>query len=125
VAWLLAILILFTAPPARAFADGVPKLNVTPSCRAITESPGLDADFNSCLQSENKARDQLEKEWNSFVASDRALCRRTATMGGVPSYTELLTCLEMARDARNLPPQSQASDALNGIAVTSSTKPRL
>ena len=37
-----------------------------------------------------------------FAADDRALCLRRATLGGVPTYTDLLTCLELERDARNV-----------------------
>ena len=36
-------------------------------------------------------------------AADRSFCQRLATTGGTsPTYTELLTCLELQRDARNL-----------------------
>ena len=38
-----------------------------------------------------------------FNAADQGLCTRLSKTGGTPTYTELLVCLEMARDARKLP----------------------
>jgi len=52
---------------------------------------------------EKGAREQLVKEWSGFASDDRSLCTRLSGTGGAPTYTELLVCLEMARDARNLP----------------------
>ena len=91
-----------SAPAARA-GDGVPRFDVTPGCRAGTQS-GINARANmeSCIESENAARDKLVKEWSQFVAADRVRCVDETNMGGPPSYVEVLTCLEMARDARAL-----------------------
>jgi hypothetical protein len=44
-------------------------------------------------------RKKLVQEWPTFMAGDKAECTSESSAGGVPSYTELLTCLEMARDA--------------------------
>jgi hypothetical protein len=49
---------------------------------------------------EKEARDHLQKQWAQFNPSDKAQCIQETTMGGTSSYVELLTCLEMARDAR-------------------------
>ncbi len=49
------------------------------------------------------ARDILVKEWNNFLPADRTSCYRLTTTGTPGTYTELLTCLEMRRDARALP----------------------
>jgi len=48
-----------------------------------------------CLRSEREAREQLTREWANFSAADRAQCTQTASMGGLPSYVELITCLEV------------------------------
>ena len=56
-----------------------------------------------CLDDEKSARDQIVKEWNQFAPADRTSCTRLSTTGGAPTYTELLVCLQMARDARKLP----------------------
>jgi hypothetical protein len=90
-----------------AAAEGVPKINVQPSCNAAAGGIiGLKQDIQTCLQEEQNVHDQLAKEWNQFRASDRASCTRLATMSGGGTYTELLTCLEMLRDARKLPTET-------------------
>ncbi|HEY6259382.1 MAG TPA: hypothetical protein VIY51_26685 [Xanthobacteraceae bacterium] len=87
-----------------AVADPVPSFNVEPSCRAAASgAAGIKQDMSVCLDDEKGARDQLAKEWGEFAANDRGLCTRLATTGGSPTYTELLVCLQMARDARKLP----------------------
>jgi len=57
----------------------------------------------TCEHDENNARATLEKEWSQFTPSDQARCVRLVTLGGGPSYAELLTCLEMAKQVRELP----------------------
>ena len=49
------------------------------------------------------ARAALEKGWNQFTPSDQVRCVRLVTVGGGPSYVELLTCLEMAKQVKELP----------------------
>jgi hypothetical protein len=42
----------------------------------------------------------LAKEWSQFAAADRAMCIEVSGAGSVnPVYTELMSCLEMARDS--------------------------
>jgi len=87
-----------------AVADPVPSFNVEPSCRqAASGDIGIKQDLAACLDDEKGAREQLVKEWSGFTAADRSLCTRLSTTGGAPTYTELLTCLEISRDARKLP----------------------
>jgi len=61
------------------------------------------------MNSENVIREQLVKQWSSFSADDRTHCVNESVMGGESSYTELLTCLEMARDVRALHQQQTKS----------------
>ena len=92
------------SPALPARAGSVPTINVRPSCEAAAGGIiGLKQDINTCLQEEQSTREQIVKEWNQFRADDRASCTRLATMSGGGTYTELITCLEMLRDARNLP----------------------
>jgi hypothetical protein len=87
-----------------AVADPVPTFNVEPSCRqAASGDIGIKQDLSVCLEDEKSAREQLVKEWGQFTPPDRSLCTRLSSTGGAPTYTELLVCLEMARDARKLP----------------------
>jgi hypothetical protein len=91
-------------------ADAVPRFNLEPVCRGIAQQGGLALepnksvrqDFKSCVKSEMTIRDQLVKQWPAFRASDKANCIGEANAGGFPSYSDLLTCLQMARDARKL-----------------------
>jgi hypothetical protein len=90
-------------------ADSVPTLNVEQVCQGIAQQGGVsfhDTDINeekqNCLDSEQAIRGELEKEWSSFAPADKTACTNESRMGGDSSYTELLTCLEMARDVRDL-----------------------
>ena len=44
---------------------------------------------------------QLARDWSRFPPADRANCLRSTGSSG--TYTDLLTCLEIKRDARQLP----------------------
>jgi hypothetical protein len=99
-----------------AMADDVPVLDVQPICRGIamqaanpTEKGGPDLTFNDCIKSERAVRDELTKTWSTFAAPEKGHCVRLAVLGGEPSYTELITCLEMARDVRKLQADSVKS----------------
>ena len=110
-------------------SDGVPVLNVEPVCQGIAQQGGstfhdasIAKDRQNCIDSEKEVRDQLVQQWSKFPAGDRAACVREATMGGDSSYTELITCLEMARDVRALRTeqgQQQTQQTQPGV-----TKPR-
>jgi hypothetical protein len=54
--------------------------------------------FGSCMSDENDARNQLEKDWATYPASDKARCIQPKEY--TPGYVEWLTCLEMDRDVR-------------------------
>ncbi len=90
-------------------ADSVPALNVEQVCQGIAQQGGVsfhDTDISvekkNCLDSEKATRAELAKEWSSFSPADKTACTNELTMGGDSSYTELLTCLEMARDVRTM-----------------------
>ena len=85
------------------YAADVPMLDVTPTCKPIANDRSFAIDTDRCLKTEREARDQLTREWANFAVADRSLCTQTATMGGAPSYVELITCLEMKRDVAQLP----------------------
>jgi hypothetical protein len=97
-------------------ADSVPTFNVQSFCRRVAEMARPVANPDVCLRNEQEARDQLVRQWTQFPPADRSYCRRLATIGGDPTYTELLTCLELQRDARNLREKDEG---------TSNASPRL
>ena len=92
-----------------AAADGVPNINYEAGCRAAaaaSASLGITADTQSvaaCMAEEKGARDQLVQQWTQFPPNDRMHCEREAALGQMPSYVELQTCLQIARDTRTLP----------------------
>lgn len=95
------LLVLFAASPAALAADTIPVFNVEPTCRAaVAASPGRAVD--TCLRDEADARAQLEQRWSRFPAKDRTSCTRLSLLDGHPSYVELLTCLEIAEEARSV-----------------------
>jgi hypothetical protein len=82
-------------------ADGVPAFDTGAGCRAaVALMPGS---VEACMKDEQDARVTLTSQWETFGASDRATCTQNEATGGSPSYVELLTCLQLARDARALP----------------------
>jgi hypothetical protein len=82
-------------------AEAVPTLKVEASCRAAgIEGMMTGRTADSCMNDENSARDDLKKAWASFSADDRSHCLSMVSTGGSPSYVELLSCLEMSRDAK-------------------------
>ena len=90
-------------------ADSVPVLNVDQVCQGIAQQggvtfhdPQIGQEKKDCLDSEQAIRDELVQKWATFNATDKIACTNESRMGGDSSYTELLTCLEMARDVRNL-----------------------
>jgi hypothetical protein len=86
-----------------AVADELPKFDVGPTCRAETSGQNSAA-AAACMADEQNAREQLSKEWEQFAAEIRGSCTQETTgIADVRSYVELLTCLQIARDATKLP----------------------
>ena len=86
-----------------ASGGGVPTFDVRASCHAAALAEITTTDrMQACMSDEQDAHDQLVKRWTKFKTADRATCVRTM-MDFEPTYTELLTCLEMANDVRKLP----------------------
>src|ERR1700757_1150638 len=109
-----------SASPTRS--DQYPTLNVAPICHGITNQSDLEAglrsvSFDQCMQAEQVDRETMIKEWSTFSADDRRHCIAEATMGGSSSYTDLLTCLEMARDVRQLHSQAKSSSQANSSSA--------
>jgi len=84
-------------------ADRVPQFDATRSCKsAAVASMMTGRTADNCIADENNARAILEKSWGEFSAADKSHCGVLQRTGGSPSYVELLSCLEMSRDARNM-----------------------
>lgn len=99
---LSATALSMTGLVALAAGAPVPNINPEPSCRSAAARVAPIADLEVCMRKERAARDRLVRFWGEFSAGDKATCIPLATAGGNPTYTELLTCLEVERDARRL-----------------------
>jgi hypothetical protein len=86
-----------TQSRAGAAQSSVPQLNLRVTCSALDNSD-IKIDTERCIKSENEARATLANEWSKHSAADRDLCTQTARLGGVESYVQLLTCLELQKD---------------------------
>ena len=84
-------------------AGPVLKFDIGPSCRAADATGAIGRSAAACERDEQTARATLEQEWSQFSRAQRLTCVRLSTLGGSPSYVELLTCLEMAKGAKELP----------------------
>jgi hypothetical protein len=90
-----------------ARSDDIPTLDVNPVCRGIASQSELEVglqqtNFQECVKSEQDVREQIKKEWSTFSTADKTHCVALAKTGGESSYTELISCMEMARDVRKL-----------------------
>ena len=94
----LSIAILATLSPV-AVSDTVPKFDIVRECRF---EGGSTDEFGRCSQDEAAALEQLKANWARFTAIDKSTCLSMATVAGIASYVELLTCLETAREANNI-----------------------
>jgi hypothetical protein len=97
--------IILTAAHIVLTANRIPEFNIEPSCRAVVKAsvvPNRYAD--ACKRDELTARDKLNDQWKQFTPAQRACCASLTELGGCPSYVELLTCLELAKVAKGLPP---------------------
>jgi hypothetical protein len=126
----VCLVVLGTIVPSisSARSDDIPSLDVRPVCRGIASQsadPGVGTagqteTFRRCMVSEQAVREQLKSEWSAFSPADKRHCVTLAKTGGESSNTELITCLEMARDVRTLRSAAAASSAAANTEATSS-----
>jgi hypothetical protein len=97
---------VFAVSTICAQAD-VPTVDIQKTCQAaagVTVSllggSSTEQDIKGCLDSEQRARDQIIKDQATFSSLDESRCMRANVY--LPSYVEWLTCLEMERDVRKL-----------------------
>jgi hypothetical protein len=86
-------------------ARDLPKFDVNRTCRGEAGDHGRTKAFiDACLADEQKAQEQLTKEWAKYAPDIQQTCVGTATsIAGIRSYVELLTCIEMGTAAKKMP----------------------
>ena len=94
-----------------AWPDEVPVLDLGPICNGIAqgaagagERGGPDLSFVRCVRSEQAIKKRLVKAWRKYTPGDRQRCVAETTMGGSASYTNLIGCLESAKEAHTMFP---------------------
>jgi hypothetical protein len=91
------------APAAIALAESPPTLNIGPSCDAAARGAIVAGrDREACMGDERAARDVLAKGWDKYAPADKTQCVGMNGKGGPASYVELLSCLEIMRDAKSI-----------------------
>lgn len=101
-----------------ASADDPPTLNMGPTCDAAAAGAiSLGRDKRACMQEEDGARDSLTKNWSQYPAADKTQCVGMISRGGPASYVELLSCLEIMKDAAAIHKAEPGEDvnAVNSI----------
>lgn len=95
--------LLLVLDVAVAAADDPPKLDVNMTCAAAAQySISAGRDKEACLGDESTAQATLTQNWSKYNADDKSQCVGTVKTGGPPSYVELLSCIEILRDAKQI-----------------------
>lgn len=105
----VAGLICLMASGALAKNEKLPEINLQTRCKASAEAvKAMYGDqstmtvnaFETCMSSEQKARDALTAAWKDVPSSYRSFCIAPNVFS--PSYIEWITCFEMKMDVKNL-----------------------
>jgi hypothetical protein len=84
-------------------AEQVPEFDMSPTCRgAVIAAGNSNRDESACKKDEQAAHDTLQQHWSQFSLDQKSNCVRLSTLGGDPSYVELLTCLELDQRVNDL-----------------------
>ena len=75
-------------------ADRIPAFDIVRNCSAEVASAGTET--ADCTKDETDAKNELDKSWPQFGASDKQVCVGESSIGGAQSYVELLTCHKMS-----------------------------
>ena len=76
-------------------ADRIPAFDIVGNCGAEVANVGTEK-VADCTKDETDAKNELDKRWPEFGASNKQACVRESSIGAGQSYVELLTCLEMS-----------------------------
>ena len=97
-----------------AVANGVPTIDIQKTCRAaasVTSGTTIQRDIDICVSSEQKAREQMVKDWSQYAAGDKARCVQAGPKVYLPSYVEWLTCLEMETAVKKMREEQKAPES--------------
>jgi hypothetical protein len=94
----------FCSQAYAAVTDGPPRFDFRKSCHVDTQAYPGGGDNAACLTDEKEAQKAVVSQWTQFEPASRGRCLRMVTsIAGAESYVELLTCLQVAKEAKSLP----------------------
>ena len=76
-------------------ADRIPAFDIVRNCSAEVAAAGIEK-VADCTKDETDAKNELDRRWPEFGASNKQACVGESSIGAGQSYVELLTCLEMS-----------------------------
>ncbi|MBV9052212.1 MAG: hypothetical protein JO196_07415 [Hyphomicrobiales bacterium] len=77
----------------------LPKLDIKATCRRAQPLSGQESAYQGCINDETDAQRELSRTWFDFKPGPRSTCTKETNIGGAPSYVELLTCLQLDKQA--------------------------
>ncbi|MBV8963158.1 MAG: hypothetical protein JOY67_21510 [Hyphomicrobiales bacterium] len=77
----------------------LPKLDIKATCRRAQPLSGQESAYQGCINDETDAQRELSRTWFDFKPRPRSTCTQETNIGGAPSYVELLTCLQLDKQA--------------------------
>lgn len=91
----MVVALALVASGTLAYGQGVPKMNYAATCKA-TPATGMSQQdtIAACMNDEKDAQRGLPPIWAKSSRNSRTNCLAETTQGGLPSYVELLTCLQ-------------------------------
>jgi hypothetical protein len=108
-----------------AGADDPPILNMGPSCDAAAAAAiSLVRDKQECMREEGAAQDSLTKNWSQYLPADKTLCVGMVAKGGPASYVELLSCLEIMKDAAAIH-KAEPGDDMASVGSIAGRRPQM
>ncbi|WP_407174899.1 hypothetical protein [Bradyrhizobium sp. STM 3562] len=104
----IALAVQLGNPLVTPIGDRVPTIDVERTCKetaATDKAMNLDLPQSvaNCMRDENAAREQLATVWSTYSVSIRDRCTQEATLVGMGSYVDLLTCMQMTDPAKLSP----------------------
>jgi hypothetical protein len=110
--------VLIAGSALMAAESAPPKFNVAPGCKAaaaINQSMDLavSQDYQSCMNDEESAHEQLVQSWSKYGAQDKTRCLGQTEDGGMPSYVEVLECLLVTVGVDNPVPPMESANSPN------------
>jgi hypothetical protein len=121
------IIALLLFEVSSSFAASPPKLDVRATCRRSQPLTGGDEQtaYQGCLRDETDAQKELVKTWSTFKSSAQAICVQETQIGGAPSYVEVLTCLQLDKQASEAAIENEKSLQMPSAQSGTSRNPPL